>query len=312
MRRSATTRAARALSGARRATSRCRSSATAHGNVVHLFERDCSVQRRHQKVIEEAPAPALSARAARGARRRGGARRARDRLRQRRHGRVPDGERRRFYFMEMNTRLQVEHPVTEMVTGRRPGRVAARVAAGEPLPLRQQQIALSRPRHRGAGLRRGSASAAFCRPRAARRTSACPPRAIGAADRDGRRRGDAVSPFYDPMLAKIVAWGAGPRRGAAPAARGARRDRDRRAGDQSRVPGDDPALRRVPGRRRRHVIRRGDAAALLAPAPTPDEQVLAIASLWLLCRQRRAYGGRRGGQRGSAFALEPRRRLAAQ
>ena len=173
------------------------------GNVVHLFERDCSVQRRHQKVLEEAPAPALS-REQRGARRRGV--RVAAAIGYANAGTVEFlmDEQGAFYFMEMNTRLQVEHPVTEMVTGLDLVEWQLRVAAGEPLPLTQQQITLSGHAIE-ARLYAEDPERASCRPPDARPPPAASDRALRIET--GVAAGDRVSPFYDPMLAKIVAWG---------------------------------------------------------------------------------------------------------
>ena len=193
-----------------------------HGHFVHLFERDCSPQRRHQKVIEEAPAPgvgerlraamceaALAAARAIGYEGAGTVEFLLDR----------SGE---FWFMEMNTRLQVEHPVTELVTGTDLVEWQLRVASGEPLPCLQGEIALrghavearlyaedpargflpstgrlvhlrlpgsEAPRGAGAGAERGSSGGS------------------GVRVDTGVRAGDTVSMYYDPMIAKVIAWG---------------------------------------------------------------------------------------------------------
>jgi 3-methylcrotonyl-CoA carboxylase alpha subunit len=181
------------------------------GHCVSLFERDCSVQRRHQKVLEEAPAPGMTAerRQAMGDAAIAAARAV---------GYVgagtvefiaqQDGS---FYFMEMNTRLQVEHPVTEMITGTDLVEWQLRVAAGERLPLLQPDLTI-----RGHAIEarvyaenpekgflpstghlqhlRMPAAAEFTRDRAVR---------IDA----GVREGDAITPYYDPMIAKLIVWG---------------------------------------------------------------------------------------------------------
>jgi 3-methylcrotonyl-CoA carboxylase alpha subunit len=181
--------------------------ADAHGNVVHLFERDCSVQRRHQKVLEEAPAPGMTA-----ARRRqmGAAAVAAARA----VGYANAGtvefiadEAGDFYFMEMNTRLQVEHPVTEMVTGLDLVEWQLRVAAGEPLPLAQEQIAID-----GHAIEARIYAEDPMRdflPAAGRIQRLRAPQVSPHVRVDtGVREGDEIGVHYDPMIAKLVVWDA--------------------------------------------------------------------------------------------------------
>jgi acetyl-CoA carboxylase biotin carboxylase subunit len=177
-----------------------------HGNVIHLYERECSIQRRHQKVIEESPSLAI------------------DQKTREQMGRVavqaakavdyvgagtieflvdPD---RRFYFLEMNTRIQVEHPITEAVTGVDLVRAQLEIAAGRPLAWRQADI-----------VQRGWAIE--CRiyaedpannflPAPGRIDVLRVPGGIGIRDDSGVYEGFEVSTFYDPILSKLVAWGA--------------------------------------------------------------------------------------------------------
>jgi 3-methylcrotonyl-CoA carboxylase alpha subunit len=178
-----------------------------HGNVVHLFERDCSLQRRHQKVIEEAPAPgmddatreAICAAAVRAAK-------AVDYVGAGTIEFIADASEGlradRVFFMEMNTRLQVEHPVTEEITGVDLVEWQLRVASGEPLPLKQDELSIN-----------GHAIEA-------RLYAEDPAKGFlpstGRLDHlvlDGEARietgveeRDAISPFYDPMIAKLVSW----------------------------------------------------------------------------------------------------------
>jgi len=185
------------------------------GNVVHLFERDCSVQRRHQKVLEEAPAPGMTAQ-------------------RRRHmgeaavaaakaigyvgaGTVEfiatqDGT---FYFMEMNTRLQVEHPVTEMITGLDLVKWQLAVAAGSPLPLKQDEIELRGhaveariyAENPAKGFLPSTGTLRHLRePDAVEFHPGSGTRAPVRVD-SGVRQGDAITPHYDPMIAKLIAWG---------------------------------------------------------------------------------------------------------
>jgi 3-methylcrotonyl-CoA carboxylase alpha subunit len=201
--------------------------ADTHGQCVYLFERDCSVQRRHQKVIEEAPAPGMTEarRQAMGEAAVAAARAV---------GYVgagtvefiaePDG---RFYFMEMNTRLQVEHPVTEMITGIDLVQWQLRVAAGEPLPLSQAALQV-RGHAIEARIYAENPERGFL-PSTGPITHLRMPQAVhfthaaGATDEaapagtlvasasvridGGVREGDVITPHYDPMIAKLIVWG---------------------------------------------------------------------------------------------------------
>ena len=186
------------------------------GQCVYLFERDCSVQRRHQKVLEEAPAPGLSA--ARRAEMGAAAVAAAKAVGYVGAGTVEfiaepsdDGDL-RFYFMEMNTRLQVEHPVTEAITGLDLVEWQLRVASGEPLPLRQDQL-----RMRGhaieARICAENPDANFLPATGTLQVARWPAHvAFERSDElprvdSGVREGDAISPHYDSMIAKLIVWG---------------------------------------------------------------------------------------------------------
>jgi len=179
-----------------------------HGNVVHLFERDCSLQRRHQKVIEEAPAPGMDAETREAVC--GAAVRAAQAVKYENAGTIEfiadasEGLRAdRIWFMEMNTRLQVEHPVTEEITGQDLVEWQLRVASGEPLPKAQDELSIN-------------GHAIEARLYAEDPAKGFLP-SVGRLDHfdlghEGRietgvEEGDAISPFYDPMIAKLIASG---------------------------------------------------------------------------------------------------------
>ena len=180
-----------------------------HGNHVHLFERDCSVQRRHQKVLEEAPAPGVSA-ARRAAMGRAAVEAARavgyvgagtvEFIVER--GAADDGQ---FYFMEMNTRLQVEHPVTRMITGQDLVEWQLRVAAGEALPLAQDALTI-----RGHALEAriyAENPAQDFLPATGKLLHLVPPaESLNVRIDTGIEQGDEITPYYDPLIAKLIVW----------------------------------------------------------------------------------------------------------
>ncbi|WP_169569882.1 acetyl-CoA carboxylase biotin carboxylase subunit [Sneathiella limimaris] len=179
--------------------------ADAHGNVIHLGERDCSVQRRHQKVVEEAPCPVMT-----------------EELRDRMGSAAVEAARSinylgagtveflldaagNFYFLEMNTRLQVEHPVTELVTGLDLVELQLRVANGDPLGLDQSDINLTGHAIE-VRLYAEDPSEDFL-PCAGDIALWQPATSPGLRIDSGITNGQAISPFYDPMLAKVIAYG---------------------------------------------------------------------------------------------------------
>ncbi len=177
-----------------------------HGHYVHLFERECSIQRRHQKVLEESPSPFLDealreamGRAAVAAARAIGYRGA---------GTVEFivGADRQFYFMEMNTRLQVEHPVTEMITGEDLVEWQLRVAAGEPLPLAQGEI-LTGGHAIEVRLCAENPDNGFLPETGRIAVLRTPPEEPEVRLDTGIGEGDEVSVFYDSMIGKLIAWG---------------------------------------------------------------------------------------------------------
>lgn len=176
-----------------------------HGNAVYLFERDCSVQRRHQKVIEEAPAPGMTQelRAAMGE----AAIRAAKAIDYVGAGTVEflldaDGS---FYFMEMNTRLQVEHPVTELITGQDLVEWQLRVASNEMLPLSQDQLTINGHAFE-ARVYAEDPDNDFLPVTGPLRFLQPPDTSAHVRIDTGVRQGDEVSVYYDPMIAKLIVW----------------------------------------------------------------------------------------------------------
>jgi acetyl-CoA carboxylase biotin carboxylase subunit len=176
----------------------------AYGNAVHLGERDCSMQRRHQKILEEAPSPALNAQA-----------RAEigtsvvDAIRElgyRGVGTVEflyeDGE---FFFIEMNTRLQVEHPVTEMVTGVDLVREQLRIASGAPLSIRQEDVVIN---GHSIECRINAENPKTFVPNPGKITSFHAPGGFGVRVDSGLYDGYTIPPYYDSLVAKLIVHGA--------------------------------------------------------------------------------------------------------
>lgn len=181
--------------------------ADGHGNVVHLGERECSLQRRHQKIIEEAPSVLLDAatRAAMGEAAVQAARSCGYRGAGTVEFIVPGTDPSQYYFMEMNTRLQVEHPVTELVTGLDLVEWQLRVAAGEPLPFGQEDIALTGHAVE-ARICAEDPSRGFL-PSGGTVLRLHEPQGEGVRTDSGLSEGSEVGSLYDPMLSKVIAYG---------------------------------------------------------------------------------------------------------
>ncbi len=264
------------------------------GQVVYLFERDCSLQRRHQKVIEEAPAPGVNdeMRAAMGE----AAVRAAKAIGYAGAGTVEfiadvaDGlSADRFHFMEMNTRLQVEHPVTEAITGLDLVEWQLRVAAGEPLPLSQAELAIDGWAFEARVYAEDAASGFL--PATGRLDHLALPENMARID-SGVREGDEITPYYDPMIAKLIAHG--PDRRAALARLQAALRRSRAVGVTTNLPFLE-ALAKHPGFSRGDVdtgLIDRDLETLTARPDAPAEALAlaAIEALGLIRTQDHADG----------------------
>jgi 3-methylcrotonyl-CoA carboxylase alpha subunit len=276
----------------------------AHGNVVHLSERDCSLQRRHQKVIEEAPAPGMTApmRAAMGdaavaaatAVGYAGAGTV-EFIAEGTKGLAAD----RFWFMEMNTRLQVEHPVTEAVTGLDLVEWQFRVAAGEKLPLAQGDVTLSGHAVE-ARLYAEDPEKGFL-PSTGRLVALELPAGDGIRVDAGVAEGSEVTPYYDPMIAKVIAHGA---------TRDQALDRLAEALDRTRIAGPRTNLAFLAALVRSDGFRHGqfdtgyierNHAALGAVPRELDRAAAAYGAAWLLAREQARIGARATGNGASPW-----------
>ena len=175
-----------------------------HGNVIHLGERDCSIQRRHQKVVEEAPSPALDA-----AERERIGKRAVDAIKSMGYRSLgtfeflyENGE---FFFIEMNTRLQVEHPITEAITGIDLVRLQIQIAAGAKLPITQEEVTFS---GHAIECRITAEDPVTFQPRPGRVTDYHAPGGLGVRVDSALYGGYAVPPHYDSLIAKLIVHGA--------------------------------------------------------------------------------------------------------
>ena len=185
-----------------------------HGNYVHLYERECSIQRRHQKVLEETPSPYLSVDENMRKKMGDAAVAAARAIAYRGAGTIEfiAGEDREFFFMEMNTRLQVEHPITEMITGEDLVEWQLRIAAGEPLPLKQKEIITG---GHAIEVRICAENPAndFLPETGKMHVFATPTIDLEVAEKGDTRldtgvvSGDEISVYYDPMIAKLITWG---------------------------------------------------------------------------------------------------------
>ena len=258
-----------------------------HGNVVHLYERECSIQRRHQKVVEEAPSPILSddlrekicAAAVRLAREAG----------YRNAGTVEfllgggEGE---FYFLEMNARLQVEHPVTELVTGLDLVHLQLSVASGEPLPISQDDVVL-----RGSAIEGRLYAEEEGMPAGGKLRLFAPSEGPGVRNDAGVETGDEISLHYDPMIAKLIVF-ASDREKSVQRLRRALRDYSVLG-----LPTNLPLLRRIAdhpsfaaGETTTAFLEEHGLTAA-PPAPSPPEEVIFLAAAGELSRSGTAKPG---------------------